>query len=365
MPKRWSFLRLLIPLHLLLFTSIEFAASRTVYTIIDDTNGDEQTKVKPTYFPSTGVWDDNTCGDAQGCAIVPDAALAYQGTWTAATYRPKAVSGDKISVLFGFQGTGISIFLILANDLGRPWVTTLTECNFTLDGQLMKEYRHAPTSQSGLQYREEAFTVSGLSNSSHLVEISAGGLGYEVFLNFDYANYTYEIPDSASNLPSSLPESSSSTGAIVGGVVGGVLALLAIIALAVFLVCRKRRTRATPVSVDPAITPFFVSSDEAESGIRQPQFIPYSTTLKSQSHSSAPSSSSSANEKYSAERAELRRLRDELRHLQGSRTQNPAPSIPDSGLDTNVAELREEMRRIQEQLDALRHDSGPPPVYTS
>ncbi len=67
---------------------------------IDDTNGDIITGFKPVYSPSTvGVWKNAECAD---CAVIPDKALAFDGTWTSATYNP---SLEEMSVDLQFNGT--------------------------------------------------------------------------------------------------------------------------------------------------------------------------------------------------------------------------------------------------------------------
>ncbi|KAK7032623.1 hypothetical protein VNI00_012886 [Paramarasmius palmivorus] len=360
-----------------LFTT--FVASKTFYTIIDDTNGDEQTKIKPVYFP-TSVWDDNTCGPER-CAIIPDPALAYQGTWSAATYRPGRVAGDEISVSLQFQGTGISVFLIVVNHLEQTGLTTLSQCNFTLDGQLQKEYVYTPDSEPGLKYGEEAFNISGLANTSHSLKMSVGGLDHEVYLNFDYANYTYEILDPSSG---SAPSSSTLTGAIVGGAVGGMFVVIAFVVF--FVYRRKRRTHAITSSHTATTSkhaqhhslPRILSEENglsAPHGHTQP-VQPYPTPLNG-GHIQLPGVSlpqmperlfiKQLETSQGTEREELQSramsLRDELRHLE-TQTQSSVTFLQSS--DLAVEELREEVRSMQEQLDIFRRQHGPPPPgYTS
>lgn len=82
-------------LSIILGRSMAVEVNRT----IDDTTGDSVTGRRPMYLPQTvGVWEDATC---KGCAIQPDRARAFKGTWTAATYNPDLKS---MSVELAFKG---------------------------------------------------------------------------------------------------------------------------------------------------------------------------------------------------------------------------------------------------------------------
>ncbi len=82
-------------LYLLLLVSTTGAG--LVNVTIDDTYGDLTTGQKPIYQPS-GPWKGPSCTN---CDIVPSAALAFDGTWTAATYSP---SLNNINITFSFTG---------------------------------------------------------------------------------------------------------------------------------------------------------------------------------------------------------------------------------------------------------------------
>ena len=82
-------------LYLLLLVSTALAS--LVNVSIDDTYGDLTTGKKPVYQPS-GPWAGPNCPT---CAIVPSTALAFDGTWTAATYHPNI--GD-MNITFSFTG---------------------------------------------------------------------------------------------------------------------------------------------------------------------------------------------------------------------------------------------------------------------
>jgi len=97
------------------------------------------------------------------------------------------------SSLLYFAGVAIWIFFILANanTLGTG-ITSNTNCNFTLDGVLVGAYNHQPNENTeALQYNVTAYSTSSLSNTPHEMVISTSDYPVNVYLNFDYAIYTY------------------------------------------------------------------------------------------------------------------------------------------------------------------------------
>ena len=189
----------------LLILFLVTARAALVNRTIDDTDGDSVTLQVPFYQPTVASpWAGPSC---VGCAIVPDTSLVFDGTWHAATYHPELLN---VNITFSFTGaelsfdalcwslilfTGVSIwvFFVLANNNTRgPGITSNTECNFTLDGQLVGYFNHQPDeSTNALQYNVIAFNNSNLSNSQHEMVISTNDLPYSAYLNFDYAIYTY------------------------------------------------------------------------------------------------------------------------------------------------------------------------------
>lgn len=95
---RRLYLHLLTHLYLLSRLNKVVFCQKTTNRTIDDTIGDLVTGAKPTYIPSSGVWDDTTC---VGCAIVPETTKAFRGTWNAATYNRNI---PEVSVQFSFTG---------------------------------------------------------------------------------------------------------------------------------------------------------------------------------------------------------------------------------------------------------------------
>ncbi|THV03976.1 hypothetical protein K435DRAFT_835569 [Dendrothele bispora CBS 962.96] len=236
---------------LVLLTLLPRALGDAVNRTIDDSLGDSVTQQRPTYFPETvGVWKDQTCSD---CKINPNKSLALDETWTAATYHP---SDGNVSMSFNFHGTAVYIFFILANNISSA--TTKTECNFTLDGAVVGNYNHSPSSSPDLNYKATVFSKTSLPNQDHTFQIGAAGLEYEVFINFDYAIYTFENDSTLSTSTSASSENSGTsdpspfvsnstrskhTGAIVGGVMSG---LVSFAILVVFLLWRRRQKSQNP-----------------------------------------------------------------------------------------------------------------------
>ncbi|KAF5373808.1 hypothetical protein D9758_000976 [Tetrapyrgos nigripes] len=274
---------------LLLRDVLGVAVNRT----IDDSLGDSVTGQRPIFLPSTGgVWEDQTCA---GCAIQPNRSLAFSGTWTAATYNPNL---RNISTTFTFRGicTAIYIFFILANNEG-PDITTVTECNFTLDGTVVGHFLHQPNASISLVYGDDAmvFSKTGLANGNHTFQISTAGLDHNVYVNFDYAIYTFQRengvpPSSSSSVSASLIPSSASddyqngsksvsSGAIAGGVLGCLAALLALVGLFFFLYRRRRRSKPTS-KVEGASGPL-TSPHLPLSGASDNARLPQSTSISS------------------------------------------------------------------------------------
>jgi len=161
------------------------AATAQVNRTIDDTLGEPGTGIKPKYF---GIWEDASCNI---CWIQPD---PIRGTWTSATYHPEK---GPVAIQLPFKGTAIYVYFILANTV-ESGATTLTQCDFILDGQKVSTYRHDPTSSMDLEYNQLVFTANGLSDDFHNLNISASWPDLDVFLIFDYALYTSESDPPAS-----------------------------------------------------------------------------------------------------------------------------------------------------------------------
>ena len=83
-----------------LFTLLLFVCTTQAVLVnrtIDDTYGDPTTGQIPVYQPN-GPWNGANCS---GCAINPSPSLAFDGTWSAATYNPGL---KNINITFSFTG---------------------------------------------------------------------------------------------------------------------------------------------------------------------------------------------------------------------------------------------------------------------
>ncbi|KAF9463488.1 hypothetical protein BDZ94DRAFT_1163882 [Collybia nuda] len=168
---------------LVFLVAIGHGGATVINRTIDDEFGDSATGEKPIFLPSTqGIWAGEECG---GCRVQPDRALAFKGTWKAATYRNEEPGGK-----FTLTGTAIYVFFITGNQIAGGIITTLTECNFTLDGQQASFYRHIPDQTTILNYNVLAFSRENLPNVDHTLKASTEGVDHHVFVNFDYAIYT-------------------------------------------------------------------------------------------------------------------------------------------------------------------------------
>ncbi|KAF8912180.1 hypothetical protein CPB84DRAFT_1742791 [Gymnopilus junonius] len=204
-PGAFLFLFRLFLFLLSLFPSLA-AAGNVVNRTIDDTFGDSQTGQRVTYLPATsGVWQDETC---MGCKITPDVTQAFKGTYTAATYNPGL---GNINITMQFSGTAIYVFFILANNAGDG-ITSLTEANFTLDGNAPQLFQHAPDlTTTNIDFNQLVFSQENLLNAQHTLVVSTSGVNTNVYINFDYAIYTHDDTDPLVSLPppgSTLPTTS-------------------------------------------------------------------------------------------------------------------------------------------------------------
>ncbi|KIY70441.1 hypothetical protein CYLTODRAFT_347738 [Cylindrobasidium torrendii FP15055 ss-10] len=149
---------------------------------IDNRNGDSHTFAIPVYRPGN-VWHGKGCTT---CAISPDENKAYDGTWSAATYRPNRMSSLNIS--FSFEGTSLWVFFILENGQ-KPGITENTAVSFTIDGNPDGNFVHLPEAGKGLQYNALVYSRTGLRQGQHDFLIDTTG-DQEAWVNFDYAIYT-------------------------------------------------------------------------------------------------------------------------------------------------------------------------------
>jgi hypothetical protein len=129
---------------------------------IDDTYGDPATGIMPTYLPQTGSWANASCG---GCMIKADPNVAYDGSWTAATYH----SGGSVAIELPFTGRPFSYFcerrlMSISNNRYRylcVFYSSQYLCRRCYDSSGVQLHTRRPTSR-------ELFSSSRLEHLFHL-----------------------------------------------------------------------------------------------------------------------------------------------------------------------------------------------------
>ncbi|KAK1221577.1 hypothetical protein PQX77_015590 [Marasmius sp. AFHP31] len=357
-----------------------FANAKTVTRYIDDTYGDSVTGLKPEYHADhENFWQDQTCGSEQGCAIVPDPRKTRNGTYSAATYQPEM---SNLGFTLRFNGTGITVYFILAGDQYPDYIVRQTQCDFKLDGVIKKNYVYRPVPSDDMEYEVPVYKVEGLDNGPHVLEVETGKKSYPVYVAFDYATYTTEEPDDE-----------ETTSMIVGGVVGA-LVLLICGGLVVFFLRRKRRRQGALPNNNRDIRPRepshivpFTAQDDSSStpypklkhssanitSISDDPFRDFGSNtgpLGSRSSSPMPLQGGRSSEKTLLRQQQLSRMREELSSLQSRQNS----TVPSETASSELSVMRQQIRQLQEQLQSVRSQSQshihsvedpPPPGYTS
>ncbi|KAJ7084321.1 hypothetical protein B0H15DRAFT_389634 [Mycena belliarum] len=206
----WSWLFWLICMH--------SAFAKLVTTLIDDAfPGDAQSSVS--YFPSLAVWGAGTTTNHG--RITPDASRAQNNTWhdTTDDTTPTIDGTTPTYMEVKFQGSGIDIRCIIANNLAdpsiRPGTGTKANYSFFIDTVPQKrDYIHvAGTTGDAYLYDTSVFSTSGLSSGPHTMKLLLnGGEGVDgsVLLLFDYAIATFDDGTGDSTSPSASGEISAS-----------------------------------------------------------------------------------------------------------------------------------------------------------
>ncbi|KIO20242.1 hypothetical protein M407DRAFT_10980 [Tulasnella calospora MUT 4182] len=189
---------------------------------------------------------------------------------------------------FNFTGIGVKV-VIAAQDMPGAW----TNISFFVDNTKQGDYIRGGTNANQLVYNIIAFEISGLRNSTHVLDI-VGGQGTGVVMYLDYIQYTQLLPTTASNgnssysniqpgsSTSSLTTSSTSTSTSVQsasstlltptsfseapkistvGIIGVGLMVLVIVLLvanlAIWIHRRKRKATKRPRSSETALLKFY------------------------------------------------------------------------------------------------------------
>ncbi|KAI0754142.1 hypothetical protein C8Q80DRAFT_348017 [Daedaleopsis nitida] len=179
------------------------SSARSVNRTIDNANGDSVTGVMPEYVPTTGWAEGDLC---PGCKAQPDHTKAHDGTWSDATHHP--ADSDPRIVRLQFSGTAVYVYNIMANTI--PYVDTLANLTFNLDGNVVATYVHQPTSSTDYDYNVNVFRVENLEDTDHVLEMQSVGDTKPSLILFDYAIYSItELDPPPPPPPSSSPPTSS------------------------------------------------------------------------------------------------------------------------------------------------------------
>lgn len=234
---------------------------------IDDNLGDSVTGEQPTYLPDGGWALGSICTT---CNIHPglvDLNKTFDRTWHDTTHHP---GGPDQVITVTFSGVAVYVFNIIANTV--PFTTTLTNLTFTLDGELVGSYLHAPDASTDILYNVSVYSNTSLTSGPHTLEIQPTG-PFSSLILFDYIAYTVDEDITTSASPTQRPSSSPSTtmlagpttrgttsssppsqsmtrespgpsiGVIVGGTVAGVAVVGIVAGVLFFLFRRHRRER--------------------------------------------------------------------------------------------------------------------------
>ena len=133
-----------LPLLSTPFSILLLVAAQVNHTI-DDTNGDSVTGVKPTYNPSVaGIWAGPSCGSE--CVIHPDPSQAFDGTFSAATYKPQN-NMTSISIEIPFTGEFFSHVSMTMNASQTFWWLSMFFLFLLISSQMALCHKQRATSR--------------------------------------------------------------------------------------------------------------------------------------------------------------------------------------------------------------------------
>ncbi|KAH9917972.1 uncharacterized protein B0H18DRAFT_1033069 [Fomitopsis serialis] len=380
---------------LLLISHCSLAASTN--RTIDDYYGDSVTGNKPIY---TEGWQYGpTCST---CTITPSVDDLFDRSWHEAT----AFGNDPFpeNVTISFNGTAVWVYCVVPNFLNHSTgAITTVNVTFELDGKKDGFYIHeADGTNNSFYYNVTAYSNISLEAGEHTIVMTPQGATGATYMGFDWAQYTTNEssgsplipqPNGSSSttsmtsnptgpgIPTPAPDRHSRVGAIIGGVIGGVIGVLAIVALAIGLLYRRRKQRRSPrVVIEPdgegiqeaktiAISPFtYSSSSQVGSSNDSGQVLNVvrpKTTGSPETDSLSPSAMSTSTAPLTSQNRKTETPSSVLRSASGS-TEPPSPPpnssrsfsmSPTSGFDRGsspLGELSRQIREIEQTVADLR-----------
>ncbi|KAJ8474394.1 hypothetical protein ONZ45_g15966 [Pleurotus djamor] len=181
-----------------------FAAAAPRNVTIDDEYGDERTLEVPRYAPDGGWAQGSGC---PGCLQLDDKNRAIRGTWHDSTHHP---NDPTRSITFNFNGSAIYVYCIIANKY-KEGVDTLASYTFTIDGDLVGRFDHAPEDTPTFYYNSLVYHNSSIPPGPHTFSFIADSQENTTLILFDYAQYTVEIEDPPSNVAANSPTNTTKT----------------------------------------------------------------------------------------------------------------------------------------------------------
>ncbi|KAJ6601176.1 hypothetical protein DFH09DRAFT_558068 [Mycena vulgaris] len=196
-PHHGPFSPMLWSLFFLLYLYFRSVFAKPVTTIIDDAfPGDTHSSVSYSPPNAWGIGSSTSHG-----RIVPDASQAQDGTWhdTTDDTTPDHDGATPTVMEVNFQGTGIDVRCIIANNKADPSIPPFTgtkaNYSFFIDTVAQnQDYNHvAGTTGDAFLYNTSVFSTNGLSNGPHTLKLLLNGgpdVDGAVLLLFDYAIVT-------------------------------------------------------------------------------------------------------------------------------------------------------------------------------
>jgi hypothetical protein len=168
---------------------------------IDDQYGDNVTGLLPLYTPASAVG-----RSVAQCSECVDPSEAFGQTWTSLTYNPGLPGGVHVELQFYGEyfilgtvltvystfdeGTAIYIYFITTTNTTENGIASLTQSNFTLDGQFDDSYHQTADNSTSVQYKVLAYSKDSLNNANHTLSFGTTDVDHDVLTIFDYAIYT-------------------------------------------------------------------------------------------------------------------------------------------------------------------------------
>ncbi|KZT69026.1 hypothetical protein DAEQUDRAFT_765805 [Daedalea quercina L-15889] len=184
-----SFVVLIRLILFLLLVAPQPAPAAVTNRTIDDEFGDSITG-RPPYYGSSG-W--NYGPSCPGCKAQPAPEDVFMGSWHDTTSTTPS-DGPAHTVSITFNGTAVWVYCIVPNNI--PHTTTFVNISISLDGEVVGSYAHeADTKSEAYIYNVTVYSNTHLTNTQHVVTLTAMQDPDASMLLFDWAEYTHDDDD--------------------------------------------------------------------------------------------------------------------------------------------------------------------------